>query len=316
MLRRPVRAGSWYPASAEACHRFIEAALHGFDPDDPSSCRGIGAVVPHAGWEYSGRLAVRTLATAGRLVHPRSILLLGAVHVAGVRRACLIPDGVFATPLGDLEIDEDLAKRLVVEASDLVEASVWPHVEEHSIEVVAPILAALFPAVKVVPVLVPARSDAVSFGIRCADISRSIEAEILAIASTDLTHYGGRRFGFAPRGEGEAALRWVLEENDRRVIDLALDLDAESIVPEARVHHNACGPGALAALLAYARRRGATRGVVVGHTSSVDVESLEGLGEPAGRQAFSDGFVSYAGIVLFAEEASTASGASDPPASV
>ncbi|MCX5649161.1 MAG: AmmeMemoRadiSam system protein B, partial [Planctomycetota bacterium] len=105
------------------------------------------------------------------------------------------------------------------------------------------------------------------------------------------THYGPA-YGFAPKGVGEAALRWVRDENDRRMIDLALRLDAEAAVPEAEARLNACGSGAVAATLAAARELGAVQGYLVHYTTSFDV-----MKERMGRRGF-DAAVGYAGLLF------------------
>jgi len=91
---------------------------------------------------------------------------------------------------------------------------------------------------------------------------------------------------------GEEALRWVRNENDRRIIDLMLRLDAEAAVPEAESRMNACGSGAVAATLAAARQLGAVQGYLVHYTTSFDV-----MKEKMGRGGF-DAAVGYAGLLF------------------
>ena len=74
------------------------------------------------------------------------------------------------------------------------------------------------------------------------------------LASSDLTHYGPS-YRFTPAGVGEAALEWA-KANDRRLLERVTDLAAEQVVPEARAHANACGAGAIAAMLAACRETG------------------------------------------------------------
>ena len=71
------------------------------------------------------------------------------------------------------------------------------------------------------------------------------------LASSDLTHYGPS-YRFAPVGTGEAALSWA-KDNDRRLLRLVENLEIAQVVPEVRDHLNACGGGAIAAMLAACR---------------------------------------------------------------
>lgn len=82
------------------------------------------------------------------------------------------------------------------------------------------------------------------------------------------------------------------EENDRRMVDLMLRLDAEAAVPEAENRANACGAGAVAATLAAARELGASCGRLVHYTTSCDV-----MRERMGSQGM-DAAVGYAGVVF------------------
>jgi hypothetical protein len=106
-----------------------------------------------------------------------------------------------------------------------------------------------------------------------------------AIGSTDLTHYGPN-YGFSPKGQGEAAERWVRDENDKPLIDQLLALDAATAVEHARANRSACCVGAAAAATAASKALGATRGELLSYATSNDVR-------PGGSS-----FVGYAGIVF------------------
>jgi AmmeMemoRadiSam system protein B len=72
-------------------------------------------------------------------------------------------------------------------------------------------------------------------------------------------------------GKGSEGLQWAATVNDRQFIDLALSLDAERLLSEAIEKANACGPGAAAAAIAAARKRGAAKGQLLAYTHSNDV---------------------------------------------
>ena len=59
--------------------------------------------------------------------------------------------------------------------------------------------------------------------------------------------------------------------NDRRMLDLIEALAAEKIIPEAELHGNACGAGAIAATVAACRQLGAKMGFTVEYTNSYKV---------------------------------------------
>jgi AmmeMemoRadiSam system protein B len=246
--------------------------------------------VPHAGWVFSGATALAVLEALKDRRSPKTFVLFGAVHRA-IRRSAIFSNGVWRTPLGDAEVDERLAREILARADDLLADDPRAHEEEHSIEVQVPFLQHLFPDAKIVPIAVVPGEDAPEIGRRVARTIRNLDADAVCLGSTDLTHYGPA-YGFAPKGVGEAALRWVRDENDRRIMDLMLRLDAEGAVPEAESRLNACGSGAVAATLAAARELGAVQGYLVHYTTSFDV-----MRERMGRRGF-DAAVGYAGLLF------------------
>ena len=109
------------------------------------------------------------------------------------------------------------------------------------------------------------------------------------LGSTDLTHHGGH-FG-SPGGRGKAGVEWAVE-NDRRMLDLLVRMDAEAVVAEARDRLNACGPWAIAATIAAARELGAARGHILHYTTSFDV-----MREKMGRTDY-EAAVGYVGAAF------------------
>jgi hypothetical protein len=272
----------FYPGD---CRRELEEFLAGHEP--PASCPPalVAASVPHAGWRYSGGVAARTLATLAARSRPASLILLGAYHrpLSGV--SAIYPSGAWETPLGPLAIDSDLAAQACARLTGLLAADLEAHAAEHSLEVIAPMVHALFPNVPVVPILVLPQADPVRLGEELARLAEPRGAVV--VASTDLTHYG-ERYGFVPAGAGPEAHEWM-RTNDEHLLDLASALDAERIPEEARRRRNACGPGALAAACAFARSRGVRAGEVLEHTDSFDVQGASGEFHTA---------VGYAGMVF------------------
>ena len=284
MPSRPPAAADFYRGDVRSQ---VADFLEGFTPPPlPSPVRA--AVVPHAGWFFSGRVAARVFETI-RQANPalEVLVLLGAVHRWRVRGASVDPSGAWQTPLGDLPVDASLAARLLSALPDLLRADPAAHDVEHAIEVQCPLIRALFPDARVVPVAVPPAESAATLGEQLGALLADEPAgRVAVVASTDLTHYG-ERYGFSPAGAGPEARAWM-RENDQRLIDMAAALRADTIVDETRARSNACGAGALAAAVAAARAQGVTAGRVIEYTTSYDV-----LPEPVFRMA-----VGYVGMVF------------------
>jgi AmmeMemoRadiSam system protein B len=281
-------AGGFYPTDAKQAARMIEECM----ADPLPALRGepllIAGIVPHAGWVFSGKTAGKVFkALLRRKKPPETAICFGSVHVAGVRKPAIIREGAWRTPFGDLPIDSALSGLILDKfKADIVENN-SPHEEEHSLEVVFPFLKKIFPDVRIVPIMAPPDERAAKIGDRIGEAVIANGEDVIFIGSSDLTHYGSR-FGFTPVGIGSKAVEWVKEKNDRRLIDLVLNMRASEVVKEARENQSACGPGAIAATVAAASALGAKQGFLLEQTTSYDVQPSGGA----------DTFVGYAGIVF------------------
>jgi AmmeMemoRadiSam system protein B len=142
---------------------------------------------------------------------------------------------------------------------------------------------------EVLPVEVPLVEEAPEIGRQTA--REVIDANLRAVflASSDLTHYGPA-YQFAPAGVGLHGLSWAAR-NDRRLLDLVERFDVERVVDEVGEHLNACGGGAIAAMMAACRELGATEARVLRHASSYQT-----LAEVAPQPP--DNAVGYAAVVV------------------
>jgi len=248
----------------------------------------VAGIVPHAGWVFSGSTALMTFLNVKSSSKPSTFLMYGA-HTQYISKATIISEGEWYTPLGNIAIDEVLAQNLIEEAAGkLIAVRQNRDFIDQTVEVPLPFIKYLFPEAQLVPIAVPPDDNAAILGQTLGQAIMKTGKEVAVIGSTDLTHYGSNYYGFAPKGSGEAALKWVKEVNDKGLIDLILTLKAEQIVPEAKKNHSACGGGAIAATVASARELGSTGGTLLHYTTSYDVM-------PRGRPS---DFVGYAAVVF------------------
>jgi AmmeMemoRadiSam system protein B len=282
-MNRPMAFRHWYPADPASCRRQIASFLEGLTlhPDEPAP---VAAAIPHAGWRYSGAVAARALKRLAGAC-PATLLLFSAVHRAWLESPAAYPEGAWETPLGEVPVDAELAKELLGALPGLLVADPAAHADEHALEVAMPFIREFFPAARVLPIMAPPEAPCAELGQRLASLTSG--RRVAAVASTDLTHYG-EAYSFAPAGSGSAARAWM-RANDQRIIDMALGMRAEEIVPEARTHRNACGPGALAAAVAFARARGSSHGTLLERTDSHEVQGKDEPFQVA---------VGYAGMVF------------------
>jgi AmmeMemoRadiSam system protein B len=285
-VRQPVVAGRFYPADEASCVKAIEQHLPS-QPAEGVPDHIVAGIVPHAGWVFSGPTAAKVFMALKSRVSPQTIVLISAMHSWGGTQPAVFSSGAWASPLGQVKVDEDLAQTLLEAGKGTLVDSPDAHSGEHSAEVQIPFIQYLFPNTQILPILAPADNKVIPTGPIIASAARAADRQIAVIGSTDLTHYGTNYYGFAPAGSGEPALEWV-RENDNRVVKLMIQMRAEDVIQETAANRNACGGGAIAATLSTARALGATEGVLLEYTTSYDVMP----------QGVATDFVGYAGLVL------------------
>ena len=177
--------------------------------------------------------------------------------------------GYWRTPVGDLEIDADIAESLVAEFDFVIETPLR-HEPDNTIELQLPFIRYFLGQIKILPLGLPPTQNSLLIARKAAEIAKSLGKRAVVIGSTDLTHYG-YNYGFIPKGTGEVAVQWVKEVNDRRVIELMLQMDARGVIQEALRSQNACCSGAAASAIEASKVLGAKKAFEVGYYTSYDV---------------------------------------------
>lgn len=286
-VRQPAVAGLFYPAADEPCRtlarRLVTANSGALD------AKWIGGIVPHAGWVCSGAIAGEVIGTIARQTTPDVVVIFGAVHTPqAIDQAVLatfdhwhVPGGTTAVP-ADLSVDVKMSSQLFVVDDQF-------HLREHAIEVELPLIQQVWPKAKLLPVEVPLMDNAAAVGETTVKSIERSGLKAVYLASSDLTHYGPA-YHFTPFGVGPDGLKWA-KENDRRLLEVVERFGADEIVTEVRNRMNACGGGAIAAMLAACRANGATQAKVLRHANSYEVLCATHPQRP-------DNAVGYAAVVV------------------
>lgn len=275
-------AGAWYPGNESDCRRAIEEFSNACLPCPEDIESGIGGIVPHAGWYYSGQIACNVIKCLKRENEPDTCIIFGR-HLHPGSSNYIMKEGQWDTPLGELEIDSEFAARLSEEFPFTVETS-SRYEQDNTIELQLPFVKYFFPQTKIVPVGLPPKMDTLAIATRTAQISRELGRTAIVLGSTDLTHYG-HNYGYTPKGVGEEAVEWVKNENDKRVVDLMVNMDEKGVIKEALENHNACCSGAAGAAVAAAKAFGAEKAKKIVYSTSYDIRP-------------DSSFVGYVGIVF------------------
>lgn len=252
MDRKPVVAGQFYAGSAQALARDVIAYMDGAGP--VRERKTLLAMVPHAGHVYSGQVAGRTLAEAAL---GETVILLGPNHTGRGAPVAVWPDGRWLFPGGALQVDVDLARK-VVHSCPAAEADTVAHVYEHSLEVNLPFLAAKNPHLRIVPVAVarPDPATLLELGQGLAEVIRSGKKNVTIVVSSDMNHF---------LDDTETRRR------DRLALDRIEALDPEGLFRTVRDESiSMCGVLPMTVGLTAARELGATRAEVVRYATSGD----------------------------------------------
>jgi AmmeMemoRadiSam system protein B len=268
-IRKAIVAGQFYPGRKEACVAEIDQCLNERTITQELPETIVAGVVPHAGWVFSGSLAALVF-SAIKKQHKSvdTFVIFGAAHGYYGQTPAVYNEGGWSTPVGQIDIDEDLAHQVLSTGKAISDIST--HGFEHSIEVQVPFIQHLFPKAKILPIIAPPSNEAISLGEEVGQIINRAGKKIVCIGSTDLTHYGPR-YDFTPMGTGAEGTEWAEKVNDKEFIDAALKMDPQALLADSVAHQHSCGPGAAAAAIAAAKKLGKIEGVLLAYTNSNEV---------------------------------------------
>jgi AmmeMemoRadiSam system protein B len=264
--RSPAVAGAFYPRDPAILAREVADCL------GPEVARrpAFGAIVPHAGYVYSGSVAGAVYA---RLEPAHTVILLGPNHTGRGAAASIDAHDRWETPLGSVRVDRGLADRLA-ELCPSLERESAAHDREHSLEVQLPFLKTWNPEVAFVPICLGAPSLALcrEIGEACASVTANAASPIPVFASSDMNHYESREAGDA---KNAIAFRAIQEVDPEGLFSAVIDHDISM-----------CGFLPATALLFAARSRGIDRAEIIARADSGD------------RTGDTASVVGYAGIIV------------------
>ncbi|MBU1109395.1 MAG: AmmeMemoRadiSam system protein B [Candidatus Riflebacteria bacterium] len=142
MKREPIVAGKFYQERPEQLRKQLkdcfEHKLGVRNEVSASTGRLLGLISPHAGYMFSGPVASHAFARLrDEKPLPRTLILFGPKHTHHGARFSVSAADSWKTPLGSLEVDQTLCRRLVAGVSAL-ESDNDAHLYEHSLEVQLP----------------------------------------------------------------------------------------------------------------------------------------------------------------------------------
>lgn len=247
-MRAPAVSGQFYPRSKNDLLREISRCFADIQRNERPV---LGAVVPHAGYIYSGNTAAYVYSA---LPEVDTFVLLGPNHT-GYGSPVSVSSETWSTPFGEARADTDFIKALPKRIIDMDESA---HKYEHSIEVQLPFLQHRFKKFSIVPICMGMQDEetALEVGMEISEAASKVKKKVVIIASSDFSHYKPDK---------------IAREDDAYFIDPILAFD----IPEfyLRLYERAasvCGYGPISAMLAATKDLGAKRATLLKYSTSGD----------------------------------------------
>ena len=103
----------------------------------------ICGVSPHAGLRYSGCCSAHTYLNLFKEKIPDTVVILGTDH-KGYKKIALMKEGEWETPLGNLQVDTEIAEQILKNSDLIIEDDSafigFPYGTEHNIEIQLPFI--------------------------------------------------------------------------------------------------------------------------------------------------------------------------------
>jgi AmmeMemoRadiSam system protein B len=301
-LKKANYAGSWYPSNPETLKKELDSHFNNkeFGPGKKPEClnkeerRIIGGVSGHAGISYSGPASAFTYFKLFQEKIPDTVIIVGFHHRESYGNVFL-DKGEWETPLGNLEIDDDLSRELssickVLNPSE----KAFLRSTENSVELQMPFIkyCAGENDVKILPIKIQSHEykDLENIAGELSRVIDSVNKDVVIVASSDMSHYNVYE---------KDQLR-ILKEIDQGVINQFLALNAENVLDPSQVIEKklynqfdhpgstVCGVHTMATLILTCKKLNASRTEFLKYYHSKDIST--------GGGAWTVGY--FSGIIL------------------
>jgi AmmeMemoRadiSam system protein B/AmmeMemoRadiSam system protein A len=185
--RKPVAAGRFYPADKQTLTEDI-SGFYSHCRKTPSSWNVRAIISPHAGYDFSGKIAAEAFHSIPAGTIYKNIFIIGSSHIMLFDGASVYDEGDFITPLGKVAVNREIADQ-IKNSSKVFDFPVNAHIQEHSIEVQIPFIQVYFkPVPPIVPIIIGTNNESTIRKI--ADALRPyFTTDNLFVISSDFSHY-------------------------------------------------------------------------------------------------------------------------------
>ncbi len=276
ILRPPAVAGTFYNLDPEMLKKQINSCFkHKLGPKTMKKEKILSAIVPHAGYVYSGPVAAWVYSR----IEKANYIIIGPNHTGVGEKFALMKNGLWKTPLGEIAISEQMAEKIKKECK-ILEYDVLAHQYEHSIEVQLPFLQFRFGSdFKFVPISIlnefadeTLLESCKLIGKGIANAIKSEKEKWIVLASSDFSHYVPHQ---TAKRVDKDLIKSIIRLNSKELFEKINEKDA-----------SVCGFGPIAIAIEVAKNLGAKKGKLLKYATSGDITEEYGA------------VVGYAAIIL------------------
>jgi hypothetical protein len=252
-------SGKWFPGGKKQLESMVNEYIQDAKVAKIEG-RIVGAIAPHAGYIFSGKVAgytfraIRDNAAAG--FAPDTVVVLGFSHRGAFRGVALMEGDGIETPMGVAALDKEAGELLVKPSGGKIYFNYSLHGSEHSAENEIPFIQAALPKAKLVVGLIGSHDAETVDALVAALKELAKQRKVLAVASTDLLH--DPDYDLVTKKD-KATLEKIAAMNHA---GLAREWDYSNQV--------CCGIGPVLAVMKFAEAQAAKKGLVLHYRNSGD----------------------------------------------
>lgn len=244
----------WYPHQKKSLMNQLQMFDKAAQEAYPSVIKNVRmAIVPHAGWKYSGVLDAACFRCFDKK-KIKKVIILAPLHHIPMRGIVLPSYDTYRLSCGTLKTDKQAIICLKNKGPFQFSAKkkwIDPHTSEHSIEVLLPFIYYYLPQAVIIPLMVGT--------INQDELQQAVEAlepyvtdETALIVSSDFTHYGPL-YDFTPCEQLSNKEACIIQYDDR-LIRLISECNAQNFLQSIKNNEDTiCGKYPITLALALAK---------------------------------------------------------------
>lgn len=258
VVREAFGSGRWFPDNKTVLKAMVTQYMDNAVVENPGG-RIVGAISPHAGYVYSGKVAgytfrsIKENAEAG--YRPDTVVVLGLSHRGGFPGVALMDGDSLETPIGTVTLDKN-AGNFLTKKSKRIFYDYRPHMGEHSAENQIPFLQAAIPGIKVVIGLMGDHDSKTVADLVSALNDLAKEKKIMVLASSDMLHDPDYTY---------------VSKTDRHTLEEVRTMDYDKLAGEWKSTKQVfCGIAPVLVAMKFAEDQGCKSGTVLYYRNSGD----------------------------------------------